>query len=550
MNKFIFKERIPNLIKIMIFGLIAICMIFKCRYGFSNIDESFYITIPYRILQGDNLFKDEWNISLMSAYITYPFVKLWMLFTNSTEGICLYMRYAFVFVNTLTAAFVWKRLKRYSEWGAWLASIAFLIYAPFCVGALSYNSGGLICMVIALIIYMQKQNIVDMFIGGYIFGLAVLCCPYSVILFLYLVIMDVINKRGFKYIVAFVLGGGFLLIGVIYSILSNMPLEKFIEIASIMVSGDEEHGVSIISKIITYPQTILTGNIFNIYFIAIYVVAFILMLVLKEGVRNKLLTLLFYIITVNLILSLFIEHYINKLMFPIAMTGIIFYFYNNVRYRDLLEYVYIPGLIFSLTMHIQSNQFYYAITSGSVIMVLASMVFIYEAFSEFTSADRSIISHRIGQVGFYTLVSVFLVGEMFLRIYNVFWEDSIKTQCYRLMAGPEKGLIVSEEKNSLYNEYYEDVTNNLNSDDEVLFLSDKTYLYLMGGYKNMSYSAWLSGEPANWINKLSAYYEFNPEKIPSVIFIDKEYSELQDIISEYGYENVVITEQGNIIYRK
>lgn len=551
MNKLISKERIPNLIQIIIFGLLTICMIFKCRYGFSNIDESFYITIPHRILQGDNLFKDEWNISLMSAFITYPFVKLRMLFTNSTEGICLYMRYSFVFVNTLTAAFVWRRLKRYSEWGAWLVSIVFLIYAPFCIMALSYNSGGLICMVIALIIYMQKQNIVDMFIGGYIFGLGVLCCPYSVIIFLYLVIMDIKNKRGFKFIAAFIAGGGFLLIGVVYSILSNMPLEKFLEIAAILVAGDEEHGVSIISKIITYPQSVLFANSFNVYFIAVYAVIFILIFVVNAELKNKILSFTFYIIAVNIILSLFIEHYINKLMFPLAITGILFYFVNKkVRYRDLLEYVYIPGLIFSLTMHMQSNQIYYAISSGSLIMVLASVVFIVEAYQVMIDNEKGDTLKRLSTVGLYVMVSSFVLGELFLRIYNVFWEDSILTQSYRLNDGPEKGLIVSEEKYNLYNEYYEDVVSNIGNDENVLFLSDKTYLYLMGGFKNSSYSSWLSGETSNWLYKLALYYEFNPENMPSIVFLDKEYLEIEEAVVNMGYPNKIVTQKGNMIFRR
>ena len=40
--------------------LAAACFLFwKCPYGYGNIDEAFYLTVPYRLAQGDALLEEE-----------------------------------------------------------------------------------------------------------------------------------------------------------------------------------------------------------------------------------------------------------------------------------------------------------------------------------------------------------------------------------------------------------------------------------------------------------------------------------------------------------
>lgn len=543
LKKYISKNNSLIILQTIVFVIFTVCMYWKCRYGFANIDESFYITIPNRIIQGDHLFKDEWNLSLLSSYLVYPFVKLKLLFSGNLEGVCLYMRYMFVVVNTATAAFIWIRFKRYSEVGAWLSAIVFLIYTPFCISALSYNSGGIICFTISLILYMQKENIFEMVIAGFVFALGVFCCPYTAIIFVYLLIVDIYNKKSIKEIVAFVVGGLLLLGLFAFNILANMSVNEFLDILKMLASGDVDHNLSMISKILIYPQTVLFANVFNIYFIAAYAIIFVIMFFVR-GQKKEIVFLITYVVTIiNIITSLFVEHYINKLVFPVAIVGVIFYFhYLRGKQNELFQYMYIPGLIFTLTMHIQSNQFYYAIASGSLLMVLASMVFIYEV-------SKNLSLKKFSKAGCYLLFTVFILSELYLRIYNVFWEESILTQTTKLEKGPQKGLIVSDEKYDMYNEYYEEVTSNIRDDESVLFISDRTYLYLMGGFQNASYSAWLTGETNMWLPKLEEYYDFNPKKKPTVIFLDKEFLELEEAVDAMGYTDKTVTKKGNIVYR-
>ena len=47
----------------------------RIRMGMADLDESFYLTIPLRLTQGDALFVDEWHLSQLSSFLLYPRVK-------------------------------------------------------------------------------------------------------------------------------------------------------------------------------------------------------------------------------------------------------------------------------------------------------------------------------------------------------------------------------------------------------------------------------------------------------------------------------------------
>ena len=66
---------------IFVIGLIGITLfsIWKARYGLGGKDVSFYLTTPYRMVQGDVLFWDEWNLAQLSAILLYPIVKAYII---------------------------------------------------------------------------------------------------------------------------------------------------------------------------------------------------------------------------------------------------------------------------------------------------------------------------------------------------------------------------------------------------------------------------------------------------------------------------------------
>ena len=91
---------------IFIIGGFAILLfsLWKSQYGLGGDDEAFYLTIPYRMCQGDKLLLEEWHVSQFSAFLLYPFMKVYLwIKSGNTEGIILSFRYIYICVNMLVS---------------------------------------------------------------------------------------------------------------------------------------------------------------------------------------------------------------------------------------------------------------------------------------------------------------------------------------------------------------------------------------------------------------------------------------------------------------
>ncbi len=98
---------------IFLLFVVGVFLLWKCKFGFSNIDESFYLTIPYRLCKGDALFVDEWHLSQLSGILIMPFMKLYLLLHETTEGMCLWFRYLYTFLQIISSAFIYYRLRNF-----------------------------------------------------------------------------------------------------------------------------------------------------------------------------------------------------------------------------------------------------------------------------------------------------------------------------------------------------------------------------------------------------------------------------------------------------
>ena len=64
------------------------------------------------------------------------------------------------------------------------AVLVYYVYAPFGIGALSYNSMGIDCLAVAAVLLVTASKRWSDGISGFFFAMAVLCCPYLVILYI------------------------------------------------------------------------------------------------------------------------------------------------------------------------------------------------------------------------------------------------------------------------------------------------------------------------------------------------------------------------------
>lgn len=542
-----------NILFLILF-LLAVCLVFwRCPYGFGNIDESFYLTIPYRLLHGDALFLEEWHLSQMAGILTLPLVSIFLQLNGSTEGIILAMRYVYTFIQSIFTIFFFIRLKGIHPLGAILASVSFLLYTPFGIMALSYNSMGILLLLLSLVIVITSHNYKQFqyCISGLLFAGAVLCCPYLLtvyILYLFVVAFSVfLRKRNFSFAndpiltincaVFFTSGAVIAAILFAFFVLARGSLPDIIQSLNPIFNDPEHPALSL-----TYKTRIFLANIFStnkwtpLLYIILILLAILCLWVRKHRQFVPSITCIIAIIMVGMQFSFFHENqYINHLMWSAnVFAGFIVLLSTNKTIYKLFFSIWLPGIIYAYCLNLSSNQGFYAIASASSVATFASILIICMFAEELLHCAEE---RKVCKRSAIILTAVFLTAQFYtqsvMRYQLAFWDSTIEYLTAPITSGVNKGVYTTEDNCNLYYQKldYLDQLSDFKGKN-VLYLSLNTWYYLQNENQMATYSAWLSGVNQHTIDRLEIYYQINPHKLPDAVFADKEYADYADLFCQ------------------
>lgn len=534
----------------------AVFIFWKCRFGFGNIDESFYITIPYRLLKGDALFLEEWHLSQMAGLLTLPIVWLYVTITGGTEGIVLFMRYACTLIQCLIALFIYLRFRKITWAGAAVAALSFVLYIPFGIMALSYNSMGIMALVVCFVILYtaKRQKPLQYIIAGLFYAAAVLCCPYLAAVFvLYLVTVIIIevvklvrgepvdtgfgpwNIKGALFVTA---GAAIAAVLFLIFVLSRASFGDILKAFPQILNDPEHPAVSFQKSFDAFFRRIRTANQATP---ALYKYLSILGAVcIADWKRDKRKSIYFVIASV-LVLIMMHSHYqennyINHLMWSMNILAIFaFILTRDKKIKGIFYIMWIPGMLYAFCLNITSNQGFYAIASASAAATVGSILMVI-LFAEEMLRDipKSLPWWRYCATALVGVLMVFQLGtQCVLRYNSVFWETGMESQTVMIDDGIDAGLIVSE----AWERSYHNTLKNLQvlekyEPEKVLFLSKSTWYYLATDYEFCTYSAWIAGVTEHSVNRLEAYYDLNPHKMPDAVFADSRYKDIAELFCQ------------------
>jgi len=523
----------------------------KCRFGFGNADESFYLTIPYRLCQGDGLLAQEWHLTQLGGFLLLPIMKVFLAVNGGTEGIILAFRHIYVVVQAVTSAFIFIRLRKMHRPGAAACSVIFMIFAPYGIMALSYNSMGIIYLEAAMVIMLtaERARPVQFIIAGILFACAVLCCPY--LLFLYVVyVITVILARVFRRgteirISAFRLRNwlfftiGAAAIAVVFAafVLRRASFSVIIAVLPSIMNDGAHESAGILKLVYTYFRSILALSLAADIGYALTAVITVAAIIDRKRREHA---LIYYSAAtfVSVLTLLFIAvrcGYINYVMFPLNLMSVVCVIIcGDEDIRRLFLVMWIPGMIYTFCVHAASNQLFYAISMAFAVPLTASVMIICRSAEMLIRTRKGLSGLRRFAPALISIVLIAaqLAPETVLRYRAVFWESMDILQKELQTEGTERGLHISQAAEDGYrdtlglrdyiDEQYPDA-------GKVIFISDYTWLYLLcEGRENSSYSAWLcdlTGEiPTENMERLMKYYEIFPEKIPELIYIEKRFA--------------------------
>lgn len=541
----IFLENKKKLIYLMTMLFVFILLLVKCQYGFGDIDESFYLTTSYRLVQGDSLFGNEWHLSQMTAFIMYPIIKIYMKIVGQTDGMILNFRYIYLVIQLITSIVIYSYIKKYSEAGAMFSSILFMIYAPFGIMALSYNSLGIILFSLSLIWYLFENRKAFYFLSGIFYALAVLCCPFLAIYCLYVIGLCFFSKsKNNKNKTIYYFIGIFITVIVFFTfVFSRVTISNFLRSLPCILN-DPEHKTSYFNKLLTYFTCILFHNKYQFILYVLFVLIILKTKFWASKNKTEGMMLVLMISFIQLALNVYIDRYINYFMGSLHMLAIYcFIFDKDERIRKLFYYIFIPGVIYSLCLHLSSNQRILAISSASTVSMIAATTIIFIALNNKEHRKNTL------KVSLMIYLCMLICTVFAFRMFYNFWDGNILQEKKMNELSIEKGILSSLYKADEFAIYYDDLEY-IPQNSKVLFLTEKTWLYLCNGYQNCSFSAWTSGINEASISRLNEYYEINPNKIPEYIYIreDKKYLiEKLNIIDTFKLE--VSTNNHGYIYK-
>ncbi|NMA66289.1 MAG: hypothetical protein GX957_08645 [Clostridiaceae bacterium] len=291
-----------SLLLLFFFLALQFCRIF---FVFPAGDESYYMTNPIRLAQGDILFRDSWDVIQTQGIFLAPFYYVYMLLFG-TEGIILFGRLLYFCFTVVTAYTIYYLLGRdISKNMASFISLIIVVYAPFSLYTIGYNQLLFLFGILGMTLYnialttisckiIVRRTKIICFISGVIhsamiasYASAVLITPVLLlnvwlITFLHKRRGKIANYKSFAYYLAGM--ATFAILLVLY-ILLVVRIDNFVfGIQQVFVYNDNTHSSSLVVILYTLILALFDG-IFVDHGIRVLLAILCILTIIVAGVR-------------------------------------------------------------------------------------------------------------------------------------------------------------------------------------------------------------------------------------------------------------------------
>ena len=535
-----------------VFLFTAVFFFVSVRYGVQSADESFYLTIPYRLMQGDRLLIDDWHFSQFSALFQYLPMWAFIRLTGGTAGLILFFRRLYVVISLVILAYVYFSLREYGYWAVLAASV-FTGYHSFGYTTLNYYamSNAALLLVLMLLFVRQKRKPYALIFTGFLFACCVLIEPVTALLyFLFcglLLVKRIRARRGKDFLPAFAFAldgrlwlyftaGVFICaVGFFAAVLAGADVSALLGNLPLMVT-DSEYNWSTGTAAFFKWHKVLIYFMYCGYVPAALNALFILSLVLF---RKKLHThrALFLaaasaITAVGFAAVIVNPHHDAGLAASVSrpviwmLFGFVCYILTENKNRRLFVFL-VSGALFTVFTDFLSEV---SVGGGGIVCAVPAVILFAEAFAEVKAEAPSGGSARSGAQRFArAALAVSLAAVVFCEAYNytlirtwhivedvyVHTEEPLDTE---LPAGPLQGVRTTASIARKYGDAMEDLDGIRAGTDGPLYVAALCPWYYLYAEKPVGvYSAFYV--PVDSTLRVTLYWQTHPEKLPACIYV-------------------------------
>lgn len=506
---------------IVYFGLLILVVVFqlfKATRGMGYADEHFYVTLGQDFANGSALFYDNWHVTQMISIFLAPLYNLYVWLFKTSDGIVLGFRVIYILFNTFISVVFYCYFKQYRIYAV-ITSLIYVIFVPFNIQALSYNTMSIMFWITSAIFYdygINHKKIMFNTISGILFACSVMNTPYLAFAYfislgyvIYLLISKkaTIHNEKVKAYVYFSIGILLMLILFVSIVLSRASISELLKTIKYLI--DPAHSSSILRLIVKDCYLIIKRM--HVFILCQFILLF---LSLIKSKKEKYLNAQI-ICCICALIYLFFDHNdiyhggLNIVLLPFSI--LIINFLILFKPADKLLYgMMVFSMIHMFFLAISSNVGYRSFLNPLIVFVMCGILYL------------STISYRNKKICIILIIFVIqlLINNLFIYGNNIFsFELNTKIE-----KGPLKGLYDSEENVEIYNNKLEDIydINDLDFEYASLITYD-TWMYLSLEKKwsvNSSYMNFWDKE--DYFNCLEDYWDIHSDKLPTIVYLDND----------------------------
>lgn len=181
-------KKIKNGVLWILILLSVVAAVNQLLIGF-DIDEGYAVSMPFRLLQGDHLFADMWEVHQTSALLPAAFLWLFYQVTGSTAYMVLYLRIVATLLHLGMTVLIYRKTRKYltADWSL-LFALLYLNLLPKWIISLDFSMQqvwGLTLLFTCLLEERgtEKKQLWQDFLAGLSLAFTVLAYPGMVLLY-------------------------------------------------------------------------------------------------------------------------------------------------------------------------------------------------------------------------------------------------------------------------------------------------------------------------------------------------------------------------------
>lgn len=524
-------KKIKNGILWILILLSVVAAVNQLLIGF-DIDEGYAVSMPFRLLQGDHLFADMWEVHQTSALLPAAFLWLFYQATGSTAYMVLYLRIVATLLHLGMTVLIYRKTRKYltADWSL-LFALLYLNLLPKWIISLDFSMQqvwGLTLLFTCLLEERgtEKKQLWQDFLAGLSLAFTVLAYPGMVLLYPAVLAMICMCNKALsgkdkcRKCLLFTAGCAVSAVVFFLYILLFMPVADFLSgIPKVFMDGT--HQFTMQTKLLLYGQQWLNVAKQLLILSVLPLLAALILQIFKQKKRKEkgslfLAFLLLFVAETSLLMILGNLVGIQMGPFHFQVRYLLFFLCIciagwNVRNTDRPLF-YVPiflMLVAFVGILVFSNVGPDSSSSYLGLGILAGFSLLLKKYPQKE------------QLLFATTV-LFVLSLLFCKGYYVriteYGPSTVRQQRVRVTEGALAGIYVLPEEAEQYMQEHETVQCVTQPDDKLLFLGTDGILNLSANCPFVSPST-ISTPAFNeqWVEYFTEY----PEKEPTVIVLAK-----------------------------